>query len=270
MSATNHTTNLGLPQFLPTDKPSWLGDINGAMLAIDNGYGTQATEIAKANSAAGAASSQSNANQVAIQQANTEIADLQNRVQAIEAGSVTEELDGKVSTLETDVDTINGQIETLDSEITDVKTATNTNTQNLSTLSNNVTNLSNELINVKNEAFKVLSTPTINKENILYIGWGAKISNSFYVMFPSVVNIQGAFTAGELFTINLNTALYAATNYKQLNVNIINNNTGNVTPAIMTFATSTSDNKIHVSIDKNASNGDHIDMPCLSIELNPQ
>lgn len=35
MSHTNSTTNYNLPQFVGTDKPAWLGDINPAMSAID-------------------------------------------------------------------------------------------------------------------------------------------------------------------------------------------------------------------------------------------
>lgn len=36
MTATNKTTNLGLPQFTATDKPTWLGDFNEAMETIDS------------------------------------------------------------------------------------------------------------------------------------------------------------------------------------------------------------------------------------------
>lgn len=36
MSATNKTANYELPIFIDTDKPSWLGDWNGAMTKIDN------------------------------------------------------------------------------------------------------------------------------------------------------------------------------------------------------------------------------------------
>lgn len=35
MSHTNSTTNYNLPQFVGTDKPAWLGDINPAMASID-------------------------------------------------------------------------------------------------------------------------------------------------------------------------------------------------------------------------------------------
>lgn len=35
MSSTNHTPNYNLPQYVGSDKPAWLGDINPAMSAID-------------------------------------------------------------------------------------------------------------------------------------------------------------------------------------------------------------------------------------------
>ena len=35
MSATNKTANYELPEFVGTDKPSWLTDFNGAMTIID-------------------------------------------------------------------------------------------------------------------------------------------------------------------------------------------------------------------------------------------
>ena len=36
MSATNHTANYNLPQFIGSDKPAWLVDFNGAMADIDS------------------------------------------------------------------------------------------------------------------------------------------------------------------------------------------------------------------------------------------
>lgn len=36
MSSTNHTTNYNLPQYVGSDKPAWLGDINPAFSAIDS------------------------------------------------------------------------------------------------------------------------------------------------------------------------------------------------------------------------------------------
>lgn len=43
MGATNHTPSLNLPQFIGTDKPTWLGDINNAFRNIDNGFGNLKT-----------------------------------------------------------------------------------------------------------------------------------------------------------------------------------------------------------------------------------
>jgi hypothetical protein len=49
VSATNQTTELHLPLFTDSDKPSWLGDINGAMQKIDARFVTNASSLATAN-----------------------------------------------------------------------------------------------------------------------------------------------------------------------------------------------------------------------------
>lgn len=48
MSHTNSTTNYSLPQFVTTDKPAWLTDVNNAYAAIDTGMHNAQT---KANTA---------------------------------------------------------------------------------------------------------------------------------------------------------------------------------------------------------------------------
>ena len=45
-ASTNKTTNYELPQFIGTDKPTWLGDFNEAMSDIDAGMHKNATDIA--------------------------------------------------------------------------------------------------------------------------------------------------------------------------------------------------------------------------------
>lgn len=40
MSSTNKTPNLELSQFIGSDKPTWLGDVNGDMVKIDTGVAT--------------------------------------------------------------------------------------------------------------------------------------------------------------------------------------------------------------------------------------
>ena len=61
MGATNKTTVYKLPIFVPTDKPTWLGDFNGAMNSIEAGLvdakNSSTTVIQTANSALSIANS---------------------------------------------------------------------------------------------------------------------------------------------------------------------------------------------------------------------
>lgn len=68
MGHTNSTANLSLPQFIGTDKPTWLGDVNGAFSAIDSYVGTNDAAVAAAVSDASSAISQASA---AVNTANT-------------------------------------------------------------------------------------------------------------------------------------------------------------------------------------------------------
>ena len=52
MSHTNSTTNYNLPQFIGTDKPTWLNDVNGAMSAIDTQMKLNADSATGANTTA--------------------------------------------------------------------------------------------------------------------------------------------------------------------------------------------------------------------------
>lgn len=49
MSHTNSTPNYNLPQFVGTDKPTWLNDVNGAMSAIDMQMKANADSATTAN-----------------------------------------------------------------------------------------------------------------------------------------------------------------------------------------------------------------------------
>lgn len=48
MTATNHTENYNLSQFVGTDRPTWLGDYNGDMTKIDAQLKKNADAIASA------------------------------------------------------------------------------------------------------------------------------------------------------------------------------------------------------------------------------
>ena len=58
MGHTNSTANLALPQFIGTDKPTWLGDINSAFSDIDAYVGTNDAAVSGAVSDAASAVSQ--------------------------------------------------------------------------------------------------------------------------------------------------------------------------------------------------------------------
>lgn len=170
MSATNLTKNLKLSQFVASDKPSWLGDVNGDNKKIDDGYGVLAGEISKANDTASSAKSQSDANTQTLTNVNTELEDHGNRITALEAGGGTEQLEQRVNTISSDVETLQTRADTFENEITthgttittltnsvnDLTTKTNTNTQNITSINSSVNGLTES---VESLTTKVNNTP---------------------------------------------------------------------------------------------------------------
>lgn len=73
MSATNHTTNYSLSQFIGTDKPAWLVDYNNDMSAIDAQMKQNADDASAANTLAGTADGKADANALAIQTLDNQI-----------------------------------------------------------------------------------------------------------------------------------------------------------------------------------------------------
>lgn len=94
MSSTNKTTNYNLPQFIGTDKPSWLGDINQAMSIIDGQMKTNANNITSATG---------------------EVSELETRVESAET-SVTS-LNTRVGTAESQVSNLAGNVSTLNTSV---------------------------------------------------------------------------------------------------------------------------------------------------------
>ena len=60
MSSTNKTEHYKLPQFIGSDIPTWLGDFNSAMTAIDSGINAAATSASGAATDAAAAQKTAN------------------------------------------------------------------------------------------------------------------------------------------------------------------------------------------------------------------
>ena len=97
MSATNHTANYGLSQFLGTDKPAWLVDYNGDMAAIDQGIKDAADAASAAQTTANTADGKADTNAANITTLDTQI--------------------NGVSGIATDVTTLQGSVNTITSLI---------------------------------------------------------------------------------------------------------------------------------------------------------
>lgn len=98
MSATNHTPNLNLSQFIPLDKPAWLGDYNSDMSKIDTAVhkvqtqaDTMETAVEQATTAAQAATQAAQAATEAAQDAADKAQDAETTANNV-SGSATQAL----------------------------------------------------------------------------------------------------------------------------------------------------------------------------------
>ena len=169
MSATNLTKNLKLSQFVASDKPSWLGDVNGDNKKIDDGYGVLAGEISKANDTASSAKSQSDANTQTLTNVNSELEDYGNRITALEAGGGTEQLEQRVNTLGTDVEALQTRADTFDGDISQNSTDITTLKGRVDTIEPKVNTNANNIASLKTSNTNILSDiedlHTVNTEN---------------------------------------------------------------------------------------------------------
>lgn len=82
MSATNHTTNYSLPQFIATDVPTWLVDVNGAFSDIDTAIHNAADAAGAASTLATTAKNKADAVEGALSTTNGNVTTLQTAVGA--------------------------------------------------------------------------------------------------------------------------------------------------------------------------------------------
>src|SRR5574344_1164216 len=158
MSATNLTRNLNLPQFVASDKPSWLGDVNGAMKNIDDGIGVIKGDITKASNTASSAKSQSDANTVTLGNVNTELTNIGNRVTALEAGGGTENLEQRVNTLSTDVEALQTRSNTFEEEITENENKITKNKTDIAALTPRVKSCEDNITSLNTTTFGLSSS----------------------------------------------------------------------------------------------------------------
>ena len=80
MSATNNTMYYNLPVFIGTDIPSWLGDWNNTMTALDTAMNNVHTEAQSAQNTANSAKSATDANTESLVATNAELETLKKAV----------------------------------------------------------------------------------------------------------------------------------------------------------------------------------------------
>lgn len=135
-ASTNKTANYDLPQFVGTDKPTWLGDFNQAMFDIDAGMHTNATDIESIETIAQNASASAS-------QASQDVAGLTSTVSTLSSNvtSVTATANNAQQTATSALNTANtanGKADTNASNITALTTRVSTNETNIDNLTGTI------------------------------------------------------------------------------------------------------------------------------------
>lgn len=112
MGSTNKTAHYELPQFVANDKPSWLGDFNQAMEAIDTG-------IFGAKSSADGAQTTANNAVAGVQTANTRMDGMQTQLdtiatQANQTATAVNQHTASIATNSANINTLNSRMGSTD------------------------------------------------------------------------------------------------------------------------------------------------------------
>lgn len=125
-SSTNKTTYYELPQFVGTDKPTWLGDFNSAMGAIDTAIhtnasdiSTMATDVATATSTASQASSDVSTLTTTVNGLSSDVSSVTTTANnasstATSALSTANTANGKADTNATSITAIDGRVSAIE------------------------------------------------------------------------------------------------------------------------------------------------------------
>lgn len=150
MSATNHTTNLGLPEYIGSDHPTYLGDWNETVRKID----TFAGEIGETVSTS---SAQIEGLRNSVSHVQSEITSQQGVLEALNGRLTAEELknteqDTSISKLNNDTESLDTRVEALENSGLSEQVALNT--QNIVTLQGDVVRLNDSVESLENSAHK--------------------------------------------------------------------------------------------------------------------
>lgn len=193
MSSSNTTPNYGLPQYIPTDKPTYLGDFNKAMLDIDTNMKSIENKATSAESEIGTV--QATATQ-ALENANT-------------AQTTATEAQTKADLAKTTADTAINNAESARNTATQAQNTANQNTAEINSIKkwNNYGNVltagttgtSNDGLNLKyNPALQLLNLWGYNHFSPV-IEPNAKIGQ-LPESFPKPIKNRSIVNAGTLIT----------------------------------------------------------------------
>lgn len=129
VNASNSTDNYGLPLFIATDKPTWLLDWNGAMVAIDS-------LLKQIDSKASVSESELDAIKVQIESANNAISGLQESTNSLTtnvAGLTTD-----VTQAVKDIDAMQETVVQLSESVKTLETKVNDNKTKITKMSENI------------------------------------------------------------------------------------------------------------------------------------
>lgn len=137
VNASNGTDNYGLPIFIATDKPAWLLDWNGAMVAIDS-------LLKQIDNKASISEAELDALKVQIESANTAISGLQESTSSLTTNVAG--LTADVTKAKKDVDAMQETVLQLTASVKTLETKVNSNSSNLTKMRDNIlTNDSNRM-----------------------------------------------------------------------------------------------------------------------------
>lgn len=168
MSSTNKTSHYNLPQFIGSDIPTWLGDFNSAMTAIDSGINAAATSASGAATTAAQASTDAAAAASSATSAYNAAAAAQKSADAASEAVTTEQT----------------RAEAAEKKITDsMNSTTVTTTLYAETWKNGSYTITNDLI-----------SSTSNQEIITAVG----ITAEQYMALNAAMLVDGGQSAGSL------------------------------------------------------------------------
>lgn len=139
MSATNKTTNLELPVYIGSDKPTYLGDWNSTMEKIDNFSGRTSTAITEVENVAQGAVEAVGHMQSEVTEVSSTLDLLNGRISALETNDASQ--DTKITKLNNDVADLQTSGVDTESRLTKLESQSDLNTGNITTLQGNVSSL---------------------------------------------------------------------------------------------------------------------------------